>query len=88
MIIKNKYFLLEKEKFFQNGEKKIIINEKILYLCTNKDSMRFLIVKDDCMIVFCTKKNEVKFLEEIEEEISEKDKKIIDSIIKEEFITI
>lgn len=88
MIVKNRYFSLGRDRFFNNGEKKISQNEKILYLCTNKDSKRFLFEKDDCMIVFWEKDFEVKFLEEVEEEIDERDYKIIESIKKDKFITV
>lgn len=87
MIVKNKYFSLCRDKIFHNGEKKIFQNEKILYLCTNKDSNRFLYDKDDCMIVFWLKDSEAKFLEEIEEEVDVENYKIIENIKKDKFIT-
>lgn len=88
MIVKNKYFSLEQEKNFHNGEKKVSKNEKILYLCTDKGEMKFLFENEDCIIVFWAKDSEVKFLEEVEEEFSEEKAKIIKCITEEEYITV
>ncbi len=88
MIVRNKYFSLEQDKFFHNGEKKISKNEKILYLCSDKEKYKFLFEDEDCFLSFWANDSEVKFLEEVVEEIDEEKMKIIKFIIQDKFITV
>jgi uncharacterized pyridoxamine 5'-phosphate oxidase family protein len=82
MLIKNKYYELNKKKFLTDGN---FIPEckKILYICSEDDKMQFKYVEENGdVVVFWENKKNTKFVCEVEEKSNSKQQECHNRIIK------
>lgn len=82
MLIKNRYYTLEKKKFLTDGNF-IPERKKILYICTQDKKMQFKYVDENGdIIVFWEDDSNVKFVEEKNETYNVREHECLSKLIK------